>query len=110
MGEESDVKLMTDVLYSPELDGTFISIKNLCKNGYSVYFHGDIGEVLKDGRQITVAPIANDLYTVHLSGVYTISNNGNCIHQWHRIFGHRNINAVKLMIAKNNLKVISYNL
>lgn len=30
---------------------------------------------------------------------------GNCVHQWHRIFGHRNMNAVKAIITENNLKV-----
>lgn len=94
------------MLYSPDLDGTFISIKKLCKSGYSVHFHGDVGEVIKDGNQIAFAPLTNQLYTINFERVYAMSNNGNCIHQWHRIFGHRNLNAVKQMTTSNNLKVI----
>lgn len=102
--EVTNVKL-TDVLYSPDLDGTFISIKKLCKTGFEVHFYDDVGEIIKDGKQIAFAPLSN-LYTINLERIYSVSNNGNCIHQWHRIFGHRNLNAVKTMVSNNNLKVI----
>lgn len=104
-GQETTLKMKV-VLYSADLDGTFISIKRLCKDGYEVHFHDKIGEIMKNGKQIAIAPLANDLYTVKLEKVYSLSNSNRCIHDWHRIFGHRYLIAVKEMIKNNNLNVI----
>lgn len=97
---------MSNVLYAPDLQGTFISIKRLCKDGYEVHFSDKTGEILKNGKQIAIAPLSNDLYTVNFEKIYSLSNSRQCVHDWHRIFGHRNLNAVRKMIKNHNLDAI----
>lgn len=74
--------------------------------GYELHFHDEIGEITKNGREIAIAPITNYLYTVHLERIRKISHSGRCIHDWHRIFGHRNLNSVKDIIKDHHLKVV----
>lgn len=61
---------------------------------------------MKDDKQIAIAPLTNDLYTINIQKICAISNEKYCIHQWHRIFGHRDINAIKNMIKIENLNTI----
>lgn len=96
-GEATNVR-MTKVLYAPDLEGNFISIWKLCQNGFTVIFHGTVGEIWHKEKQIAVVPISKNMYNVNLDKVCSLSKKQEyCIHQWHRILGHRDVNAINLM-------------
>lgn len=105
-GETSKAKL-TDVLFVPKLKGNFISIRKLNQRGIGVYFHDEKADLIKEGKVIANARVSDDLFKLNQVQICTtkatieIINKKACIHKFHRIFGHKNIESIKRMINQN---------
>lgn len=84
-----------DVLYVPSIGGNLISVKRLTEKGFKVEFSGNTCEIrTKDNnRQIAVSDIVGNLYQMRVANeVNTVTNYQKiCVHQWHRVLGHRDI-------------------
>lgn len=106
-GERSTLKL-NDVLYAPNIKGSMFSVKKIMKDGYSVHFKNDMCEISRDGKQIAVADEVNGLFKLRQTHVNKVNactsseHKGGCLHELHRLFGHRDPEAIKLM-CKNDL-------
>lgn len=92
---------LTDVLYTPELHGNFISTKNLAQKKVVSIFYDNKCELFKNEQQIAVAYIIDDLYILKQRKLFSLAQSNKCIHHWHRVLGHRDIDAIKTMINKN---------
>lgn len=99
--EKTTIATLTNVLYAPDLHGNFISIKCLAKKGIKAVFVDDKCELFLNNKQIAVAYLINDLYILNQRKLFSINQPKKCVHDWHRILGHRNIEAIKLMSTKN---------
>lgn len=53
-GEENTIKL-ADMLYVPEINGTFLSIRKLNQQGLNVNFHDEQVDIIKNGKILTTA-------------------------------------------------------
>lgn len=104
-GDLSSTKL-NDVLYTPNIQGNMISVNKLMKSGFVVVFDKGICEIKHNNKQVAVADNIDGLFRLRQSDtVNACSENKHkkgCLHHWHRMFGHRNPEAIKAMY-KNNL-------
>lgn len=95
---------LADVLYVPKIKENFISIRKLNSRGIKVNFHDEQADLTKNGKIIATAKVSNRLYKLYQDQVCIatetkeIVNKKACIHEFHRIFGHKNIESIKKMI------------
>lgn len=105
---EAKVLHMENVLYVPSFGSSLISVKKLSLQGYAVNFQGLECRIIKNGSvhaKAKAGKYAPDLYEIH--GIVEAAHaaiNGkhgdNCVHMWHRRFGHRDISAIKSLAEK----------
>lgn len=91
-----------DVLYVPQLDGSLLSVRSLTKRGFTVEFNGNSCLIIKDSVIVATASIDGHLYkldTVHSANKVTAETE--CIHHWHRVFGHRDPEAIYQLVNDN---------
>lgn len=104
-GEQAKATL-TDVLYAPKIHGNLISVKKLMDKGYAVTFDDGKCAITKKEKQVAVADQINGLFKLRRRNVInackTKEHSKHCIHYWHRVFGHRDPDAIKFM-SKNNM-------
>lgn len=96
----------TNVLYVPDLRGNFISIRKITQRGFEVRFYEEKADISFNKTILTTATIKNELFKFsnQVCEVKEIKNKKACIHHFHRIFGHRNMESIKRMI---NEKVVT---
>lgn len=98
---------ITDVLYAPQVNGSLLSVSKLAHKGYTVKFDDHLCEFKRGNEQIAVLDKLHNLYKLRQPEVVCAiksTDHERCIHQWHRIFGHRDPIAIREMF-KNNLIV-----
>lgn len=99
-GQTSTAKL-GDVLYAPNIQGNLISVKKLMNNGFKVIFDKGVCEIKRNEKQMAVADDINGLFTLREPNVVNActdkAEKEHCLHEWHRLFGHRDIAAIKQM-------------
>lgn len=90
---------LTEVLYVPDIKGNFISIQKLTQKGFEVKFYNEKADISFKGKVIATAKIKNELYKLsdEVNAVNEIKNKKQCIHYYHRVFGHRNFESLKKM-------------
>lgn len=85
--------LIKNVLYVPELDTNLLSVRKLTSLGFDVNFRGNNCIICEDNSIIATGSIDNNnLYRLNTKEkLYKVECNdqSNCIHKWHRRFGHR---------------------
>lgn len=89
-----------NVLYVPSIKGNLISVKRLADKGYTVSFCGRSCEILADGMQIAIGVVEENLCKLREPNnkVCAVENSTrNCIHEWHSVLGHRDIEVVKTL-------------
>lgn len=90
---------MKNVLFVPELETNLLSVRKLTKLGFKVNFEGDNCLIREDSTIIATGSIDKDnLYRLNVkekANKVKCNNEVNCIHKWHRRFGHRDPDAVK---------------
>lgn len=96
-GNVAQLKL-SNVLFAPQITGNMLSVGKLCADGFTVCFGDSSCTILHNGKQIGIADEVNGLYKLRQPNkVCSLKSNEYCIHDWHRIFGHRDPNAIKAM-------------
>lgn len=94
--------LMKNVQNVPDLDTNLLSVRKLTKLGFKVNFDQNDCFICEDQTIIASGRVdENNLYKLNVKDKsYKIgsSNPSNCIHKWHRRFGHRDTDAVKKLI------------
>lgn len=103
-GESSKI-IMKDALYVPEVEFSLLSVRRLDKIGYEVLFKNQMVTIEKNGVQYAVGDLKGMQYYIRLENAAhsVTANECNlvknkeklCIHQWHRVLGHRDMNVVK---------------
>lgn len=103
-GDISNAKL-TSVLYAPQITGNMISVSKLTDSGFELRFKNDCCEIMNNNIKIALADKINGLYKLRQPNkVYACKEDKhttNCIHFWHKVFGHRDPAAIKEMYSKN---------
>lgn len=110
-GKVSKLKVeLNEVLYVPEIDGNLISVKKLTEKGYKIEFIGNKCFMKKDDESICIAEWDEGLYRVKCvdSCLKVKENTELCVHDWHRILGHRNLEEIKKM-GNKGLKIKNCN-
>ncbi len=108
MGKESSASLC-DVLYTPAISDNLLSVRKLTSKGYTVNFEGNGCKILFDNRQIGIADCCGELYKLRqpqkaYSSLSEHHHTSKCIHYWHRVLGHRDPAAIKLMSEKGLIR------
>lgn len=94
-----------NVLYVPQIGGNLISVKKLAEKGIKVTFYQNTCEIRSpEEKQIGFADAINNLYRLRVkNSVNSVTTDNNyCIHDWHRILGHRSMDAIR-NIEKENI-------
>lgn len=94
---------IANVLYVPQIQGNFISVRRLAKLGYTVTFNNEECNIAyaHDGRQVALGEPCGNLYKLKTPNMICAMENvvsepmKNCVHEWHSILGHRDIQVVK---------------
>lgn len=116
VNENGDVSAATlsNVLYAPNIPSNLISVKKLMSDGYKLIFDNDKCEIELNGEQVAVADEINGLFTLRQQHVINACTNEKqkekqstiekhkqcCLHELHRLFGHRDPAAIKAMHKK----------
>lgn len=101
-GKVSSAKI-DDVLYAPTIKGNLLSVKKLTSKGFTVNFIKNGCEIKQDNSQVAVADDSSGLYKLRQPNkAYGIVNEHKrgCIHNLHRILGHRDPAAIREMCSK----------
>lgn len=92
-----------NVLYVPSIGTNLISVKRLTAMGFIVGFRGKLCKIQTgDGkREIAFGDINGDLYGMRIANQVNVVEQiqEQCVHQWHRILGHRDIAVVRKLAS-----------
>ncbi|XP_011883582.1 PREDICTED: uncharacterized protein LOC105570751 [Vollenhovia emeryi] len=85
---------IANVLYVPQIQGNFISVRRLTKMGYTVTFDNEECNIVRahDGIQVALGEPCGNLYKLKTPNIICAVGNSdpvamkNCVHQWHSIF------------------------
>lgn len=108
VGIESSA-MLCDVLYTPAITDNLLSVRKLTSKGFKVNFEGNCCKILNGNHQIGIADCCGDLYKLRQpQKAYALlskcHHTSKCIHHWHRILGHRDPAAIKLMFEKGLIR------
>lgn len=97
--------LLENVLYVPRLSSTLISIKKLARDGYKIVLEKEECNIFKNMELRAIVKPYGDLYELNtVEKVFMTRNfecSQDCAHVWHRLFGHRNLDAIKSLAERN---------
>lgn len=99
---------LKDVQFVPGLQCNLLSVSKLAKSGCSIIFKNEKCEINRYGKNLLTVNSKNDVYkTVPEKYVFktTYSEKSKCIHEWHKILGHRNLNDVRKMVELSNISI-----
>lgn len=101
--------IVRNVLFIPELDGSLLSVRKLIGDGFDVIFNPNGCSISLDGYVHARASLKNNLFVLdHSCKANKVSNcKSDCVHVWHRRFGHRSIKAIKSTISKELVKGVN---
>lgn len=109
----STVATVTDVLYVPNIQRNWLSVKKLLEKGFAMNFvpKNQTCEIKFGDKQVAVADTHSNLFKLRQPNkAYAVrEHNKNCIHHWHRIFGHRDPDEIKQMCSKglvDDMKIV----
>lgn len=92
---------LTDVSYVPDLESNLMSVGSLTKTGHKLVFNEEYCEIFKANKRLSSIKCRNGLYELKNAKSAMFSSSDifvyDCIHTWHRRFGHRNLVDVKKM-------------
>lgn len=95
---ESNKFILNDVQFIPELTCNLLSVNKLTKSGCDITFKNEKCFINKNGKNLIVVNANNNIYKAKQQAFNTIQKeNLRCIHEWHKILGHRNLADVKRM-------------
>ncbi|GBM30067.1 Copia protein [Araneus ventricosus] len=91
--------ILTYVLYVPELNGQFISVKNIQKTGYSVIFKNDVAFIEKSREKFEFARLNEkgqyvSQFEPTKASTYFVNHSAEL---WHRCMGHSSNKVLKEM-------------
>lgn len=98
-GENFDVQV-EDVLYIPAFHGNLLSVNKILKKNFKVIFKGETASFqASDGKEVGIAELSSGLLEVRQSQKAMLADckSMDCQHYWHKVFGHRDIDAIKEM-------------
>lgn len=99
-GQKSTIAIQ-DVFYIPAITCNILSVKKVTDKGFKVNFSQNVCKVFKNEQEIFAANLNSrtNLYIIKQPEVLYLSVNAcdkkKCHHYWHRVFGHRDPEAVK---------------
>lgn len=92
------------VRYVPNLDCNLLSVRALTSRGIRVNFLENRCEIISGDVIVGTADAVHGLFKLRCTQKVLMTTNGShekCIHTWHRRFGHRNPEAIKLLESKS---------
>lgn len=105
VGKKHTVTL-TDVLYIPSVNTNLISVKKLISRGLEVKFNDQMECLInKQNKQIALGRLDGNLFILNEENkACTVTQHQrNCIHVWHRVCGHRDIEIVKRLVSDGHV-------
>lgn len=97
---------LNNVLFVPTLSTNYISVRKLNAEGFKVTFTEKMTcEMNFNGNQIAVEHLSGGLYMLKLPKLaYSLQGHpDNCIHYWHRVLGHRDMEIIKRLVADGHV-------
>lgn len=91
---------LNNVQFIPGLECNLLSVGKLAKSGCRVVFEGETCEISKNGQMLLVVKERNGVYKVtpqHQAHNAVIPSKSKCIHEWHKVLGHRNLIDIRKM-------------
>lgn len=104
--EKSVVKI-PNVLYIPGIGANLLSVRKLAERGLRVIFNDRTCEIItQKGAQVAFGDVSGKLYKLRSpQKVYVAKENSHrCVHRWHEILGHRDIEVIKTLATSGLVK------
>lgn len=98
-----------NVLFVPVLKENLISVKRLTEQDFEVTFTKGTCAIKHKDKVIVKADLCGDLFKLRQTDrALTVKNqhSHDCQHAWHRKLGHRDFEAIKMMVSKGIAKGI----
>lgn len=99
VGSEDDVieMLLLDVLFVPEMNTNLISVEKITRKKFSVIFTGSFCFLRGNFGSKKIGKYSEGVYTLITPKYKCAISNMDvlCIHEWHNVLAHRNLNDVK---------------
>lgn len=98
-----------NVLFIPELDGSLLSVRKLTAEGFKVFFDRNGCSISLGGHVLAKATLRNNLFVLNQSYKANMISKckSDCIHIWHRRFGHRSHQAISSTVTKELIRGVS---
>lgn len=103
-------KVISDVLYVPQLDQNLLSVAQLIKKGYSVLFQNNFCQILDlNGLLVLSIPMINNSFSIQWNStsvcvsVSTLNNTW----LWHKRYGHINLKSLQFAYKHNFITGLS---
>ncbi|KAG8496293.1 hypothetical protein CXB51_009141 [Gossypium anomalum] len=105
-------KLITDMLYVPDIDQNLLSVGQLVEKGYSLFFRSG-SCVIEDslGQEVVIVPMADKCFMLDVSQLERRAylSQSDSVGLWHKRLGHANFRSLdllyKLGLAEDMTKV-----
>lgn len=98
--------MVKDVLYVPSIESNLLSVKKLTERGLKIIFYDNLCEIWNRNEILATAVMTKGLYKIKTSTDDKIKQHAmmvkKCVHYWHRVYGHRNIDIVKKVLSKTD--------
>lgn len=93
---------LSDVLLVPKLDGSLVSVNKLTEKGLEVNFKGSACYLRSGPESMEIARQSNGLYVLNeYQKCFRAVEESRCVHSWHKVLGHRNLQDIRLMRSEN---------
>lgn len=93
----------------PESDSNLLSISSITKKGFQVNFSNNACEIKKGNNVLLAACLGGKLYKMeetHKAYTVQVKERLHCIHEWHKILGHRNYDDIRTLEKQDLVKDI----
>ncbi|KAG8482637.1 hypothetical protein CXB51_024435 [Gossypium anomalum] len=112
ISSSSGNKLITDVLYVPDIDQNLLSVGQLVEKGYSLFFRSG-SCVIEDslGQEVVIVPMADKCFMLDISQLERRAylSQSDSAGLWHKRLGHVNFRSLdllhKLRLVEDMIKV-----
>jgi len=88
-----------NVMYAPKAPGNLLSVKRLTSENLTVHFKMNECQIRLNDDVVAVGKLRGGLYQLQEEQINAVQTQADthCVHEWHEILAHRNLNDIKEM-------------
>ena len=102
VGERRRIIPIRNVMYAPKAPGNLLSVKRLTGENLTVHFEKNECQIRLKDDVVAIGKLRGGLYQLQEEQINAVQTQADthCVHEWHEILAHRNLNDIKEMQKK----------